>query len=143
MTTQVNARSRKGISLLEIVLALGLAAIAIAILGQLVGIGNQAAISARDESKAQLIARSIMAEQMSGVAGPIDALSSISGVWEADPNWTYSVNVSPDSTGLMNVITVVVAQADAQPPTTFTLTQWIALPPPEEEEETTTDSGGV
>lgn len=135
--------ARKALSLLEIVLAIGLAAIAISILGRLISIGNQSAVASRDQSKAQMIAQSIIAEQTSGVAGPIDALTPTSGTWEADPTWTYKVNVGLDSTGLMNVITVSVEQTDAQQPTSFTLTQWIALPPPEEEEEETDTGGGV
>ena len=65
MSTRRN--QRHGITLLEVVLALGLAAIAITLLAQLVTIGSRAAAVARDSSKAQMIAESLMADCVSGV----------------------------------------------------------------------------
>lgn len=127
-------QQRRGLSLLEIVLALALAAIAISMLGQLLAIGNRAATVARDQSKAQLIAASVMAETTSGIMGePM----STSGEWIADPIWSYEVVVAPNSSGTINIITVTVTQNIETSPATFTLTQWLAIPPEEEEEETT------
>lgn len=137
----LRSRNRRGLSLLEIVLALGLAAIAISILGQLVNIGNQAAVVARDQSRAQIIAQSIMSDYTSGVMGTADTLTSSAGFWPADETWSYQVDVVPSSSGTMNVITVTVQQADVTNPG-FSITQWLAIPP-EPEEETTTDTGAV
>ncbi len=136
-------RHRQGLSLLEIVLALGLAAIAISILGQLVNVGNQAAVVARDQSKAQIIAKSIMSEYTSGVAGTADTLTSTSGIWPADESWTYQVDVAANSTATINIITVTVQQVDSAN-VGFSITQWLAIPPePEEETTTDTESGAV
>lgn len=135
-------RARRGLSLLEIVLAMGLAAIAITLLSQLVSIGNKASVVARDQSKAQIMAESIMGEYTSGVAGTPDAITSTSGISELDPDWQYDVAVTPNAAGTINVITVTVSQVDAQDPVSFSLTQWLAIPPePEEEEEL--DTGGA
>lgn len=126
-------RRRKGLSLLEIVLALALAAIAISLLSQLVSAGNRAAASARDRSKAVLVAQSVMAEYVAGIAEPV----STSAVWELDPMWSYDVAVSLNASSTIYIITVTATHnVESASPATFSLTQWLAIPPePEEEEE--------
>jgi len=135
----MSSARRSGITLLEIVLALTLAAIAISLLTQLVGLGNRAAASARDQSKAQMVAQSVMAEFTSGIAEPI----TTAGVWELDPMWSYDAAVSMNATSTMYMINVVVTQnAETSNPATFSLTSWLAIPPePEEETETETEEG--
>lgn len=131
---------RRGITLLEIVLALGLAAVAMSLLAQLVAIGSDAAASARDRSTAQVVAESVMAEFTSGVAAPVGT----SGVWEADPMWAYDVSVASGTSATMNVITVTVAHnVESARPTTFSLTQWLAIPPDPVEEDTTDTEVGL
>jgi len=130
---------RHGFSLLEVVLALAVAAIAISLLAQLINVGQQAAAVARDQSKAQILAESIMAEYTSGVAGTPDALAPSSGVFESDANWSYVVDVALNAGGTINVITVTVTQVEANNPISFSLTQWLAIPPEPEEEETETE----
>ena len=128
--------NRRSFTLLEIVLAIGLAATAIALLAQLVDQGNRAAASSRDQSQAMLIAQSLMSEFTSGIAEPM----STSGVWEMDDLWTYDVVVALNGSQTINVITVTVSQNIEVSPASFTMTQWLAIPPePEEEEETTED----
>jgi len=130
---------RGGITLLEVVLSLALAAIAIALLTQLVSIGNRAATVARNSAKAQLIAASIMAEIMAGIIPP----QTTSGVYEQDPMWSYDVVVGIGATQTINIIGVSVTQnIDTSKPMTFSLTQWQALPP-EPEEEVTDDTSGA
>ena len=131
--------NRRGITLLEIVLALALAAIAMSLLSQLVMTGNRAAAAARDQSKAQMVAQSVMAEFTSGVSLPM----STSGVSEFDPMWSYDVAVSAGNSLTMNVITVTVTHnVDSLRPATFSLTQWLAIPPVPEEEELADEEGG-
>lgn len=135
----MSSAHRSGITLLEIVLALTLAAIAISLLTQLVGLGNRAAANARDQSKAQLVAQSVMAEFMSGIAEPV----STAGVWELDPMWSYDAAVSMNATSTMYIINVVVTHnVESSSPATFSLTSWLAIPPePEEETSTDTEAG--
>ena len=139
MSSRHRRPARKGITLLEIVLALGLSAIAISILSQLVGIGNRSASVARDQSKAQLIAESVMAEFTSGISEPV----STSGDWEMDPTWSYDVTVTLAASQTINVIDIVVTQNSAANPVSFNLTQWLAIPPEPEEEETTDEEAGI
>jgi len=134
-----SCRRRAGLTLLEIVLALAIAAIAMSLLAQLVGIGNRSAAASRDQTKAQLIAESVMAEIESGVMLP----EATNGSWETDPAWSYDVLVEGQGdaeTGTMYIVTVTVSHEIIQ--STFSLTQWLYEPPePVEEEVTETDAG--
>ncbi len=132
--------ARSGLTLLEIVLALAIAAIAMSLLAQLVSIGNRAAAASRDETKAQLIAESVIAEVEAGVMLPEDT----NGTWETDPQWAYDVFVETQGdieTGMMHVVTVSVTHELS--PATFSLTQWVYEPPEPvaEETEIETDAG--
>jgi Tfp pilus assembly protein PilV len=123
---------------LEVVLALAIAAIAMALLAQLVGIANRSAAASRDLTKAQLIAESVMAEFASGVMLP----QSTSGTWELDPTWTYEAQVDAGASENLNVITVTVTQAvDDFSPASFRLTQFLFIPPEPEEEMDTSTAG--
>ena len=136
------SRAKRGITLLEIVLALAIAAVAMTLLTQLVGIGNRAAAVARDSARAQMVAESIMSEIMAGIM----AVQSTSGTYEQDPAWGFDVVVGPGPSDTINSIQVTVTQTgEITTPMSFSLTQWQAIPPEpeEEEEETTDDSGGA
>ena len=132
---------RKGLTLLEIVLSLALAGVALSLLTQLVWMGNRAAAFSRDQTKAQLIAQSVMAEFTSGVAEP----ASTSGDWLTDPSWQFGVDVTPSASGTMYIITVTATHnVETNNPASFKLTQWLAIPPePMEEEEDAALEGGV
>ena len=140
---QTRRDDRRGLTLLEIVLALAICAIAMTLLAQLVGIGNRAAAVARDSAKAQMIAESMMAEVMAGITEAADT----SGTYEQDPNWMFEISVTPapSAPDTINVIRVAVSQqGEVARPLTYVLTQWQAIPPEMEEEETdTTDDGGT
>ena len=115
---------REGITLLEIVLALGLMAIAMTLLAQLVFIGNRAARDARDLSKAQLYCESVMSEVVAGIITP-DSVSL--SPLEADPDWLYSIDVGTTSSETLNAVRVTVQQnTESARPATFTMTQWIS-----------------
>ena len=134
--------SRVGFSLLEVVLALALAGITMALLAQLVGVANRAASAARDLTKAQLIAESVMAEFASGVMLP----QSTSGTWMLDETWEYDAQVETGpSENLYNVVVTVTRAIDDPSPPSFSLTQFLFVPPEPVEEETdtsSTDTGG-
>ncbi len=115
---------REGITLLEIVLALGLMAIAMTLLAQLVFIGNRAARDARDLSKAQLYCESVMSEVVVGIRTP-DSVSL--SPLDADLDWLYSIDVGTTSSETLSAVRVTVQQnTESARPTTFTMTQWIS-----------------
>lgn len=132
---------RAGFSLLEIVLALAIAAMAMTLMAQLVGIANRSAAYSRDLTKAQLIAESVMAEFASGVMLP----QSTSGSWELDPIWTYEAQVATGPSENLSIITVTVTQdIDDLSPVRFSLSQFLFTPPEETEDDSadTMDLGG-
>ncbi len=133
-------QKRSGFTLLEIVLAIALAAIALSLLSQLVSMGNQAASVARDSSKAQLIAESVMAQVMAGIM----PAQTTSGVWELDSMWSYNIDVTLGASQTINIVRVsVIHNVESSRPTTFNLTQWLAIPPEPEEEGSDLTGGGI
>lgn len=118
---------RQGMTLLEVILALAIFAMALGLLGQLVQTGSRAAAAARDETRAQLVCESVLA---SVVAGAIPAQQVGGATYEADPEWTYSLDVQPTTTyGLISVqVSVTQNIADAARPTEFTLLRWMRDP---------------
>lgn len=116
-----------GLSLLEVILALAILAGSVAAIGELLRNGMLNASDARDYTRAELHAESIMSQI---VAGAI-ATGSISGApVEDDPNFTYSVVTEQiDQAGLLGVhVTVTHIQTTQRKPAEFTLTRWMVDP---------------
>jgi type II secretory pathway pseudopilin PulG len=120
-------RSRGGLTLLEVILALGILALALAILGELVRIGVRASHAAQDATHAQLLCESIVAELVVGAVPP-DPVAAAHVA--SDPEWLYSIELLPTGQeGLVALRVTVVKYLDTlrQPPS-FTLTRWIPDP---------------
>jgi prepilin-type N-terminal cleavage/methylation domain-containing protein len=136
--------SRRGFSLLEVVLALALLVGAIAVTGELIRLGTLSAARARDMTQAQLICESKLAEIMAGIMLP-EAVSYAE--YELDPEWLYSVELaSADVPGLVILRVTVVQNLDPiQRPAEFSLTRLIQDPgvelAPAHNIDTGTDSG--
>lgn len=119
---------RRGLSLLEVILAMTILAIALAALGELVALGTRSAASARDLTRAQLLCESKMAELTTTVY-PITSAQLVE--FETDPEWAYSLDVQPGVTGGLLSVTVTVEQlvGPGRRPTSYSLTRW--MPDPE------------
>ena len=125
-------KSRRAFSLLEIILALAIFAIAVAAIGELVRLGLRNAQFARDTTRAQLLCESIVAE-LTSQATTLEPI--VDRPSEIDPDWRYSVEVAPaDVAGLVSVaVTVSRANPTSQTiPTSstdgFTLVRWMPDP---------------
>ncbi len=121
------ARRRRGLSLLEVILAIAILAGCIAAIGQLVSLGSRQAEESRDLTKAQLLCESKIAEV---AAGAVPAEAASSAPFEHDTNWLYSVVVnSLDDQSLLSVeVTVQQAEFVGERPLTCTLTCWMIDP---------------
>jgi len=121
-----------GFSLLEVILALAILFVSVAIIGELMRFGLNSARAARDKTKAILLCESLLNEIVAGIT-PAESftdvpINDIAG--EEDADWTCSIDVqSLDSSGLVSV-TVFVRQltANDRPPIEVSLTRWIADP---------------
>ncbi|HPM83682.1 MAG TPA: prepilin-type N-terminal cleavage/methylation domain-containing protein [Candidatus Anammoximicrobium sp.] len=118
------ASPRRGLSLLEVILAVAILGGCLAVTGELVRMGVRHAEEARELTRAQLLCESKMEEIAAGVTG----LESASMVpFETDPEWTYTVEVSPLDQQLLTLVRVTVQELESNRlyPITFTLSRWI------------------
>ena len=126
MTVPPRPRTRRpGISLLEVLLALAVFLLAIVAIGQLIDIGTDAALDANSQSAATRLAQSKLAE---AEAGAIQLTGPSSGTFDAEPEWSWSVE--PTATDVKNVFTVTVTTSRKLRNKTFsvTLTQMVLDP---------------
>lgn len=132
-------RRRRAMSLLEIILALAILGGAMTVLGEIVRLGIDSAQIARDLTHAELLAESKLAELTAGVEVPTPVQGAALGTTAVagEPDWLYSVELTPvDEEGLV-ALRVTVAQ-DMPPekrPVTFSLVRWIVDPGVELSEE--------
>lgn len=128
----------RGLSLLEVILAIAVLGGCMAVIGELVRMGVRNAEEARELTKAQLLCESKLEEVAAGVM-PLESAAAVA--FELDPEWTYTIETgSLDQQGLVQVrVTVQQLESDRLYPLTFTLTRWI-LDPSLASGETSTDS---
>ncbi len=144
---RIDQRKSGGFSLLEVILALAILFVSVAIIGELMRFGLNSARAARDKTKAILLCESLLNEIVAGIT-PAESftdvpISDIAG--EEDANWTCSIEVqSLDSSGLVSV-TVFVRQttSDDRPPVEVSLTRWIADPSSSGASSTETESASA
>jgi general secretion pathway protein I len=106
--TPAAARSRRGLSLFEIIIALAIFMGSIAAIGQLVSTGVRGAVQARLQSQAVLRAETKMAEV---VSGSLSLHGSSSGGFPDDPSWTWSVTVAPSQHAGLYYVEVTAAHS--------------------------------
>jgi len=126
--------ARRGISLLEVILAVAILGGALAVFGELFRIGSQNARAARELTQAQLHCESLLARVKAG-ALPAETVTPAqelptSAAELPDKEWLYSVLVEPlDQEGLLSVqVTVVQNVPEISRPIEFTATAWIVDP---------------
>jgi type II secretion system protein I len=117
----------RGMTLLEVMLALTLLAMALAAIGQLVSNGVRSATQARLQTQAILRCEAKLAEVLAG-AEPLEPCCQ--SPYRDDPAWTWSLYVTrTPRPGLIDVqITVVRAQGPEAVGTSYTLTRWMFVP---------------
>jgi type II secretion system protein I len=129
-------KKQDGFSLLEVILALAIAAGSIAILGEASRLALRNAEIARDLARAQLLCESKLAEITTGVITP-DAVSKArfdeTTTASIDPNesaWLYSIETEQtDEEGLIAVrVTVTRDLPEGKHPVRFSLVRWVRDP---------------
>ena len=145
-------KSDRGFSLLEVVLALAILAMSLALLGQLVSIGFQNAQQAQGLTEAQMIAETIMEEITLGIIPPdpvsdmyVSMTSDLSTpTTDQETPWQYSVAYEPAPVEGLMMVMVQVHRANAKAAIdndTFELVRWIRDPSLATEELPESSSG--
>lgn len=119
-------RSRSGMTILEVLLALLVLVVALAGIGSLTTMGRQSGADARDLTMGQLLCEGKMAEITAGI---LPAESSSGGFVE-DPDWIFNVQTAAaDTPGLLSVrVTVTQNPQTYDQPMEFVLVRWIPDP---------------
>jgi prepilin-type N-terminal cleavage/methylation domain-containing protein len=131
---------RRGLSLLEVVLALAILSGAFASLTQLVSTGLRAAANARDLTRAQIMAETVVSEIVAGVtpAAPITQA-------ELEPGWLVSINVVPTvQDGVIQLVVGVERVNESRQSVRYEITRWLRdpdLPLPTDDAEAAADTG--
>jgi prepilin-type N-terminal cleavage/methylation domain-containing protein len=139
--------NRRGLSLLEVMVALAILGGALAAITQLVRLGAQSGVAARENTTAQLLCEAKLAEITAGIL-PADP----GGPWQFDlpehAEWLYYVDTQPlPQAGLVELrVTVFQDKPESIRPISFQLVRWIQDPglvfsDPLEEEAAMSETG--
>jgi prepilin-type N-terminal cleavage/methylation domain-containing protein len=120
--------SRRGVSLLEVILSIAILGTAMVAITQLLNIGYTSALSSRLRTSAALHCDTKIAEI---AAGAIELVSSNGQQIQEDPEWIYSVDVSPGAQMGLLVVTVTVSQADSALPAPISISVVRFMPDPD------------
>ena len=125
-----NQHAWRGLSLLEVLLALAILGGALAIIGELMSVGARSAELARDLTTAQLLSESKMAELEMGLL-PLQTMNAtpFEDV-QYQTDWLYSINIQQiDQNGLVAALVVVEQNPDVfSRPAKFQLYRWLTDP---------------
>lgn len=121
--------SGRGFTLLEVILSLAILAGALAALGEVMRLADRSASTAEDETRAQILAASIMDELSAGsrTLNPISQSPLNTG---DDPPWLYTVEIGQTSYNELVSVRVRVQQ-QIEPrlqPASFELVRWMPNP---------------
>ena len=100
---------RRGLTLLEVILALTILGISLATVGTLVSLGTRSAVASRDVTEAQLICQTVMAEIAAGIMPPQVIPPT---PYAMNPLWQVDVLVVPSDLESLLVVQVGAQRAD-------------------------------
>jgi hypothetical protein len=125
-----NRVGRRGLTLLEAILAVAILGVAMAALGVLIGVGARSAEQAREGTTAQIIAESVINEIAAGSLPP-ESVGPLA--YDAEATWFYTVSVLPVQSlsaplPLLEVRVLVEQGAVPGQPVSFELVRWMPDP---------------
>ena len=116
---------QKAFTLLEVILAIAILGVSLAIIGEGFRVGLRNIDEAQHEVRASLIAESVLSQVAAGAILPENTGDA---AYEFDPNWVYSITSEPknDVDGLL-AVTVTVHPVN-QSKYTVTMSRWLTDP---------------
>ena len=122
MTTPRCKNRNRGLSLLEVILALAILGMSMSAISQLFFLGARSASQATLRNEANILADTKMAELVSGI---LERQSTgQTGIAEA-PGWVYSIKIDDGDQPGLKVATVVVQTVGDQVPVQLSITRFI------------------
>lgn len=123
-------RACRGLTLLEVLLALAILGGAMAAIGELMRIGTRNAEAARDLTTAQIICETKMSELGAGLALPQGVSQTAVEDAQYQAEWFYSITVEQvDQDGLISVMVTVEQNGELYTrPASFSLVRWMIDP---------------
>ncbi len=118
--------ARRGLSLLEVLVALTIFLLSFVAIGRLVSLASDQAVEVQYQSQGTRLAQSKLNEVIAGAV----PLQGASGSFDEDPDWQWSVDAQQNSdvTGLWTVTVTVKRAVGESEPITATLTQMVLDP---------------
>jgi type II secretory pathway pseudopilin PulG len=119
---------KRGITLFEVLLAIAILGGAMVAIGEMMRTGSRSAIEAREVTRAQLYAETIIAEIAAGI---LPSQASSQQPHPTDPDWLYTVESDSSSQSGLLMIRVTMQQANLPPnkrPLNFSLVRWMIDP---------------
>jgi Tfp pilus assembly protein PilV len=132
----------RGITLFEVLLAIAILGGSMVAIGEMMRTGSRSAIEAREVTRAQLYAETIIAEIAAGVL-PSQAVNDQPHA--NDPDWLYSIQSDSTSQAGLLMIQVTMRQANVPPnkrPLSFSLVRWMVDPSIDLADPATTGTNG-
>lgn len=117
---------RRGVTLLEVLIALTIFLMALVSIGTLIDVATQSALDTNAQSIGIRLAQSKLAEIESGVVPVANAASN--GTIDEEPGWEYQIESSPSDVTNVYLVTVTMRQTRGSKVNEITLSQMIFDP---------------
>lgn len=109
-TTDGGLRTRRGLTLFEVIISLAILLGSLSVLGQLISVGSRAAVRTNLQSRATLLCQAKLADVLAGIE-PLQPLDGLP-VDDYHPDWTWSLEVAPGPHPDLLAIAVTVRHID-------------------------------
>lgn len=133
----------RGFTLLEVILALAILGGSVAVLGEIMRLADRAAVDTALETRAQLLAASVMDQLAAGALDLDEVVQEVLEV-EDDQPWTYTVEFLPCDVDEIQAVAVTVQQQIDQgnlEPVRYRLVRWLPADPQAANELESGESG--
>ena len=124
LAPRANNTHRPGLTLIEVLLALAILLLSLAAVGQLVDMGSDRGMDARNHVRGTRLAQAKLAECEAGVIG----ITGGTGSFDDEPDWTWTVDSAPETATNLYRVTVTVSRDYRGRPFQITLAQLVYDP---------------